>query len=738
MSTKIIEIPDFNFSTFYYPQILEALLQYKRRNVPELTDESEFEPFIQLLRATALTGHLSNVLLDLVANESTLPTARLVDSVRNILRAIDYKLAPATPATVEMVYKLAKVFTSPYKIIPRGAQVATPRSTDANAIAYEANQDFTIVDTSLFSYVWTYYAEQDSWLDVTSLANLTTSSFSFLNGQTKTGDAIYFGHTDIMWDTMVFSANNSIGGFGYISVWEYYDGDLSRIQPDEVVQTGTNLKVIINSLLGIIVRAGTKVRVTLNSDGAYEDAISLWDGTQNYVQVGLLGQTVPSKKPNDYSVGSEWVELTSEDKTEQLFKMDTVKWTLPQGINNNWTKNTVGPTNQIGFAQQKAYWVRFRIVSAVSAISPIISNVRQDTGGQYIISTSTQGQVFNDTPLGSSTGLPDQTFKTSRDYYIVGTAFVTVDNEEWTLVENFFGSTSSDKHYTITIGANDRISINFGSGFQGKIPPIGVGNISARYRIGANNDGNVGPSTITSDKTGLTFVDSLFNPRQATGWREAEGSTEDSIERAKISGPASIRIRETAIGPDDVEWMVIHAYASPSGARPFSRTLAIEEGLGAKTIETIVVKRGGALASGEELDEMNRWFNGNKSLDLKKRIVANQRFYAFNYSPRVIDIEATVYSNTVTSQQIENNLRQTLQPEAVREDEITYEWDFGGLVPRSRLIHEIFNTDEGKISNVILLQPATDTTLGKRELPIIGNVSIRVLPVIDNAQKGSF
>ena len=89
MAATTIVIPDFEFGGVYYAQILEALFQYKRRNVPELTDESEFEPFVQLMRMQALVGHLNNVLLDITANESTIVTASLVDSVRNILRAID-------------------------------------------------------------------------------------------------------------------------------------------------------------------------------------------------------------------------------------------------------------------------------------------------------------------------------------------------------------------------------------------------------------------------------------------------------------------------------------------------------------------------------------------------------------------------------------------------------------------------------------------------------------------------
>ncbi len=93
-----IKIPSFDFSSMYYQQILEALLEFKRVNVPELSDESPQEPLIQLLRAFALVGHLNNTLLDLVANESTLPTSRLPETIRNMLRLIDFELRPASRA----------------------------------------------------------------------------------------------------------------------------------------------------------------------------------------------------------------------------------------------------------------------------------------------------------------------------------------------------------------------------------------------------------------------------------------------------------------------------------------------------------------------------------------------------------------------------------------------------------------------------------------------------------------
>ena len=65
MASEII-VPDINFTAFYYTDILEALIQYKRINVPEITNENSREPFIQLLRSMALVGHINSVNIDYV------------------------------------------------------------------------------------------------------------------------------------------------------------------------------------------------------------------------------------------------------------------------------------------------------------------------------------------------------------------------------------------------------------------------------------------------------------------------------------------------------------------------------------------------------------------------------------------------------------------------------------------------------------------------------------------------
>lgn len=712
---ELVEVPDFEFTAHYYPELLDALTLYRRRNVPEITDETAFEPFNQLLRAFALVGHLNNVLIDLVANESTLPTAQLTESVRNMLRLIDYEMAPAAPAQVDIVLELSKVFTSSQTLIPQYGQVATKRVPDQAVIFFEALNALTLNPTDVVTAV---FAEETSvFTDFTTEANdPTTPAADFTPWATPAaGDKLYIGHDSVMWDKLdLLFTTPAIGVNG---VWEFYDGDFRDIQPDSVLDQGSSLRMNINGLLGEENRSGAIVRVQLNETTVYEDLVSTWDGTNNFIVTsGLLGQTVVTTDIDDYTVGTDWAELRLEEDETALMTLDgAVKMFLPQTLEEDWNKTTVNGV--------EAFWMRFRIINVTAPTGPVIQTTVINDGKQYAKTLFTQGRRQLDTALGSSNGLPSQIFTTSRDNFIVGSMEVQVAGETWVQVDNFLDSRALDKHYVVTLTENDRAEIRFGDGVQGRIPPIGVNNISAFYRHDAANDGNVGANTVTVDKSGLTFVNGLTNPRPAVGWEDAEGSTAASLEQAKIRGPASLRTREVAVGPQDVETLAA-GYIDNLGASPVSRALAIEEGFGPKTIELILVGGGGGQLSSAQIDEINLYFNGNRFAEpiIPKRVVANQEVAAVNYDPLPIDITAVVTGDFEVLAVV-NQLKKVLQPDAVREDGVTYEWQFGSEVPRSRLIHEIFAADED-ITKVELSIPASDVDLDLRQLPNPGTINI--------------
>lgn len=717
-----IEVPSFDYSAFYYPKILQALIAYKRANVPEFTDESDHEPLMHALKAFACVGHLNNVLLDVVANEFSLPTAKLPETVRNLLRLIDYEMSPATPSQTPVLFKLNQVLTASTEVVPVRGQVSTKRGNgDVPVIYFEALDGLTCPATDSFGAVYSATADE-TFEDHTSAAN-AGSSWSPWSGTAEAGACIYFGHAECLWDKLNFD----VTGAASISdgVWEFYDGDSEDTNPDSVTDLGGGeLRFDLTTLLGIENREGAIVRVTVLSTGNYEEVASTWNGSANVVTTGLISQTSASTDVEDYAVGTEWQEMIGVvDDTANLMQDGDVSYDLPQDGDRDWQKTTVN-----GF---EGYFIRYRVIGISDPAGPSLGLTRMDTDGtnQYVIATVTQGRSVVGEVLGSSSGEESQVFETVNDYFISESEVVYVDSEEWTRVDNFLSSTSQDTHYVVKLTDDDKATITFGDGTNGKVPPIGQANLTIDYRHNAEEDGNVGASTITVDKTGLRFVSSLTNPEQAIGWAEAESASTESLERAKIAGPASIRTINVALGPDETEDLV-EAYTDSNGSKLFERAVAIEEGYGPKTILIVVVPRGGGLATTAQLEELETYLNGDKTSDpvVSKKIIANQQAVAANYTQRAISFNATVEApSAVTAQSVLNQLATLLQPGATKSDGVTWVWTMGGVVPAERIVHEIFNTDS-RIRNVNV--DIGDTQLGTRELPTMGTVVVSIVSSI--------
>ena len=726
MAGQDITIPNFDFSGFYYPQLLEALLTYKRINVPELTDESVSEPSIQMIRMYALVCHLNNVLIDLVANESTLPTAQLPETVRNMLRLIDYELKPALPASVDLVYKLSKVFSSSFSLVPPAARAATAATTgDVPVIFFEALPGLTISRTDQLGAVFNYDNVDNTYADNTTAANANTNWDASLRGADPTngftGDALYFGHANVMFDVLNIALGVGPGNVT-LGVWEYFDVSNLSARPDTVAVSSTQIRLYINGFLGSQNRSGAVIHVVLNSSGAFRDLISDFDGTNNFVTTpDLMGQSEPSTTASDYSVGSNWQELENvADATVNLSLSGEVSFDLPQNLTQNWGITTVN--------QFTGFFLRFRAINVAVGTGSTLARIRMDTGDQFALINATQGQSVTAETLGSSNGDPDQQFICQQTGFILGSQQVRVDGVVWLPVDNFLNNSGQDKVYQLILADDDTATVFFGDGVNSKIPDIGQNNCVIDYRFGASDDGNVGSNTITVDKQGLSFVQSINNPRPASGWVASESEDSLSLERAKVAGPASIRIREVALSSQDLVDLTI-AFTDSNGVQPFSRAKAIEEGFGAKTVKVVTVVHGGTVASATQLAELQTYYNGDDTATppLKKHFVANQEGFPVSFTPHPVNVNAVVHApSDVTAEQIQNALAAVLQPESLREDGVTFTWDFGGLVPYSRISHEIFRVD-ARITQVVMNDPVTDIQLGGEELPTPGTFTIQII-----------
>lgn len=142
-NTKIV-VPDFQFSGFYYPEVLTRLRQFNRTNAPEITSEEPEEPFIQLERAFALVAHYNNVLTDFVAMEAFLPTLKLQDSARDLLALIDYQLADYAPSSVELLLTLTQVLTASATVLDADTLFETERVGADEPVPFE-NPDALVI-----------------------------------------------------------------------------------------------------------------------------------------------------------------------------------------------------------------------------------------------------------------------------------------------------------------------------------------------------------------------------------------------------------------------------------------------------------------------------------------------------------------------------------------------------------------------------------------------------------------
>lgn len=716
-------IPSFHFSGLYYAELLQDLLVYRRTAIPELTDEDPNEPTVKLLRAFALIAHYQSCLLDHVAMETLLPTAKMRESVRRHLRLIGYTLRQPAPASVDMLLKLAAPLTAAYTMPTTPLLFAVPASAGQDEIPFEVLDSDDVPRTDQWTAALEYEVAGGTYTDRTAVAN-GGGGWAPWAGPPAPGDALYFGHSRALVDqvnlgytvkgTWWDSANNWVA--------EYYDANTEHANPESVTVVGGGLRLVVNTLLGTDNRAGASVRVRCLLTGAVETLTSTWFGGNNVVTTATwLGQAVPSTAVTDYAVGARWRPCPGATVADGVNEV-VIAWTLPEDTDHEWAPVAVNGTT--------AYWVRLRCVTA-PVTGPTLGRVRLDRGGQWIKDVAVQGRSVSDTPAASGTGLADQSVTTSRPAVVEDSLVVTVDEGagavQWSQAETFLNAGPTDLVYTVEYDEDGYATITFGDGDSGKVPPIGVDNIAVTYRVDADQDGNTGAGTAIQNNSGLAIVLSVTNPRAGAGWRVADGATDDDLARLKVEGPASLRTLDRALTAEDTETLAL-AYRTDADLALVARCFADEDYYGPRTIRLVVVGPAGDLLDSTQTGELDDYFNGVPAADEPGVGVLGSQTTTENYIPRPIAVTATVKGGVQAT--IEAALRVYLTPLAV-EDDGQWAHAFGdstgaSKVYRSKLSAIIFAADPDVVSVSIAVPAAEETTLADGELPTCGALAITV------------
>lgn len=546
------------------------------------------------------------------------------------------------------------------------------------------------------------------------------------------GDQLYVGSQYVMWDE--FALTFQTAGANQTGVWEYYDPDLSDETPDYVENQGSYLRIRVDALLDPdlvgLDRNGTLVKVTYLPTGISEVLVSDWNGSWNYVRTSaFLGQSgTPSEDPEDYSVGTDWQPFEGiSDGTAGLTQDGAVDdYTLPQTLRTNWQKVTVQDI--------EGYFVRFRVVDTSGSGDPVVDTISIDENKQYVLVDAVQGKTVLNEPTESSNGQEGQEFELTTYPGLRDSVEVYVDEGggevKWTNLtasgKKLLTSGSKDRHFVVDQDDLGNLTVRFGDGTYGKIPPLGTDNVRFVYRVLATDEGNVGASTITVNSGGSAHVKTVTNPQAAFGWREADGASEESLALVKEEGPASLRTGNRAVNPSDYEDLALQ-FQTASGTRPIVRAKAIEEGFGPKTVKLVVVGTNGVAISASVKEELETYFNGNESEDVEGVGQCNTEVTVVNFSPRLVALTVSIEANSaLTEALVQTRLATFLNPTATTSDGTTYVWRFGGRTPISRIVAEIFQISPGNVFDVDVSTPSEDLELLEDELPLLDSSNLNV------------
>lgn len=256
-----------------------------------------------------------------------------------------------------------------------------------------------------------------------------------------------------------------------------------------------------------------------------------------------------------YLGGNQWQSVNLDsDGTRAFSQAGHVLFRVPQGL---------AKANPYGAVTDNLFWIRANVQSASYERPPQLSAIRTNT------ISAIQAITFTDEVLGTSDGVPNQTFQVTNTPILVLATPVQVTNSDgvkvsvtslrleidegqgfmvWQEVQDFFSSGATDRVFII-----DRNTgvITTGTGDHGKIPVInqtsqGPNVVARSYDSGGGLQGNLPANSITQLQTSVPSVDTVTNFDPATG-----GTDEETVANAKLRATQALQSKNRAVTPDD-------------------------------------------------------------------------------------------------------------------------------------------------------------------------------------------
>ncbi|MBN1439685.1 MAG: putative baseplate assembly protein [Anaerolineales bacterium] len=251
----------------------------------------------------------------------------------------------------------------------------------------------------------------------------------------------------------------------------------------------------------------------------------------------------------EYWDGTYWAKL-------DLLKDDTRAFTRSGHVHLKTPAKGSLQKTALGEETEKLYWIQARLAKNQYERAPQLLAVRTNTVA------AVQAETLTDEVLGGSTGERDQVLALSRTPVLKGTLQLEVDEgdgfQAWTEVEDFFGSSPTDRHFVL-----DRTGgkVRFGDGFTGSIPVKNAANASANvvareYRVGGGSRGNAAAGAV---KTLVSAVEGVDDGAVANLVAASGGRDEETLAEAKKRAPAFVKSRCRAVTAEDFEYFAMRA-----------------------------------------------------------------------------------------------------------------------------------------------------------------------------------
>ena len=433
------------------------------------------------------------------------------------------------------------------------------------------------------------------------------------------------------------------------------------------------------------------------------------------------------------SAAQQWRPLEVEDRTEKLGRSATIQFNVPDSM-----------TQAMCFSQS-ACWLR---VSGARRSPIALAGVYLNTCGSLNLMT------YTDVILGSSNGLPNQTFLLpyagihelqsgetidARNVGAQGDIVLVVNEPEaltgklqpqvanlptaepWTRVESFVGAKPTSRYYTLEGRSG---AIVFGDGVHGAIPPAGVHNIVVKsYSTTAGAAANVAAGSLGVFGAGIPGIVKVTNPVAARGGVDGE-----SLADLAQSGAARTRANKRAVTLEDVKTLAEQATARVCAAVAIER-FEPEMAVPRRHVEIFVLAKSDyadARTAPTVLDNVLAFVRANSPIQLQSRITVTSAHF------KKIDVVAVLKSNMPASQ------RQALQASAIDAIEAFLHpvnggpaggpWRFGAPVRRADVLATLLAIPGvATVSRLTLCGTASDvTTVLEYEVPCAGPIVVEL------------